>query len=222
MSWSSNCGRFFLPAPGSLWVWEMDIPYVLFQAFKIDPGVCFQIFRASVWGQAFPESFLPSGLSSSENLATYSVLGEEKSCSEPGPTGGAASLMVLHWDLVPAPLGSVPTFMTLTGFWGSNSMNWAVSGDWEGLFWGSRPSTSLPTQHVGVWLQRLAFIFQKVVREESKPGGKNRSWRSGALQLGAFRMSREPSEVFMGLCVRRLRHCCLLVQMQPGWHISRL
>lgn len=122
----------------------------------------------------------------------------------------------LALDLLPAPLGSVPTFMGLTGFWGSSSMNWAVSGDQEGLFWVSRPSTSFLTQHVGGWLQRFAFIFQKIVREESKPEGENRSWRSGALQLGTFRMSRGLSEVFMGLCVRGLRHCCLLVQMQPG------
>lgn len=29
------CGRFFLPAPGSLWVSEMDIPYVSCQAFRM-------------------------------------------------------------------------------------------------------------------------------------------------------------------------------------------
>lgn len=134
MSWSSNCGRFFLPAPGSLWVWEMDIPYILFQVFKIYPGVRFQVFRASVWGQAFPESFLPSRLSSFENLATYSVLGEEKSCSEPGPAGGAASLMVLHW-----------IYSQL--HWGQYQHSWAWLGFgvavlWIGLFQGIKKAYS--------------------------------------------------------------------------------
>lgn len=155
MSWSSNCSRFFLPAPGSLWAWEMDIPYILFQVFKNDLAVCFQVFRASVWGQAIPESFLPSGLSSSEDLATHSVPGE-KSCSEPGPTGGAASLKVLHW-VVPAPLGSVPTFMGTSGFWGSNSMNWAVSGDLEGLDWGVKAWHKPP--HTACWQMTAEVCF---------------------------------------------------------------
>lgn len=104
-----------------------------------DPGVSFQIFRASIWGQAFPESFLPGGLSSSENMTTRSAP-VEKWCSEVWSHRGSSCPEDLAMGASPSSAG--------------------VCTDLHGPDWASGQGSN-PTYRAVTWIQKACMALFK-------------------------------------------------------------